>query len=112
MTASMYSELGGIAYLAWFFSFLLIPYTILTIAERENQPTALIDRVYDSFAIIITIGIIGRGAVSGVEGLLAVMVGVGSTVALYTILIVGLIIIVGISNLLTRKQTMYNPPNK
>lgn len=107
MNTTMYSELGGIAYLAGFFSFLLIPYGAMAITERKDRSVETLDRVYDLFAVGTAAGIIWLGINVGTEGILAVIVGVGITITLYAALVIGLVITVGVTNLLTRRQKAY-----
>lgn len=107
ITASIDSELGSIMFLAMFFSFLLIPYAAMALTERTDRSVETLDRMYDIVAAGTAVGVIGLGINAGIKGILSVMIGVGYTTVTYATLIIGLLIIVGITNLLTRNERMY-----
>lgn len=73
----MESELGSVAWISGFFSFLLIPYAAMSFVETSKE---LLDVVYDFLAGGVAVGIVVLAVTqSGVEGLVAVGVGVGLT---------------------------------
>jgi hypothetical protein len=102
MSASIYDELGSLTYLSGFFAFFIMPYAAMSFTERSVRRTELIDRVYDIVAIGCVLLVIGVAIVqSGVEGLIAVGVGVGLVTGIFGILVVAVVIMVGVVKLVS-----------